>query len=125
MKKNIILLIMLVFVMSCEKDPVPDPDVLPSALSYAVDSLVLELGTGANSVTPTLSGTEPYTFAMSSTPANGGDITIDETGTITAGASLTVGEYVLDVSVENVVGTVSFPDIFQIRVYEPGSRESA
>jgi hypothetical protein len=118
MKKYSIWLIIIVTFYSCVHDPEFSVEELPSNLIYSPDSLSLEVGNKASSVMPTLSGSEPYTFNISSIPNNEGNITIDQNGVINVNDSLALGDYLITVIVINSKGSVSFADIFKVRIYE-------
>ncbi len=88
----------------------------PSDLLYSVDSLSLIVGTSASSVTPSISGTSPFTYSLSSNPNAGSAISIDANGIITASSSLALGSYDISVSVGNSVDTVNFASIYTVIV---------
>lgn len=88
----------------------------PSGLSYSTNSLVLNSGASGTSVTPSISGTSPFTFSLSSSPNAGASITVDNFGVITAKSTLPAGTYTLSLTVANSAGTADFPGIYTITV---------
>ncbi|WP_201981593.1 hypothetical protein [Hymenobacter rubidus] len=89
----------------------------PSGLVYSPNTLSLTQGSGGTSVVPTISGTTPISYALTSSPTAGSNITINaSSGVITVGAGLAVGTYSLTVAATNSVGTVSFPSVYTVTV---------
>ncbi|MDH5609467.1 MAG: hypothetical protein OEY56_08305 [Cyclobacteriaceae bacterium] len=109
---------LLAFFWSCEHDPVIKPLTLPSGLVYTPGTLSVEVGSAAGSAEPTLAGTAPFSFNVSTVPSSGGNITIDEKGIISASGNLALGTYLVTVVVVNEAGSVAFPDVFEIVVHE-------
>ncbi len=114
-----VLLIVLITVSSCTHEALLTPAEPPSNLVYLPDSLAMQAGTAVNSAQPSLAGTGPFTFNVSSMPLSLGNITINEMGIISASSNLATGKYVVTVVVNNVSGSVSFPDVYKVRVYNP------
>lgn len=110
---------MLIIVCCCTHDPLFDPIDPPSDLGYSPDSMAIQRGQSASSSSPILLGSRPFTFNLNTVPANGGAITIDETGIIHVNATAATGKYSATVVVINAAGSVSFPGVYQIRVYDP------
>lgn len=110
---------LLLVICSCTHDPLFDPVEAPSHLSYLPDSLAVQSGQTGNSSTPTLSGSGPFTFNLNTIPGNGGSITVDEEGVIRVSSQAVPGKYSASVVVINGAGSVSFSDIYKIRVYAP------
>lgn len=90
--------------------------VAPSNLSYSINSLVLTEGTTGSSVSPTINGTAPFVFNITSVPNAGGNITIDNSGVITASNTLDTGSFDISVNVGNSVDTVLFTNVYTITV---------
>jgi hypothetical protein len=127
MKKNFVWLFFAVAgiaLLSCVHDPQFNPTELASELVYSTDSLAVQVGTSGSSVQPSLSGTAPFTFNISSTPTSFGNITIDASGVIKASSSLAAGKYVISVIVINSSGSVPFPDIYKVRAFVPATAPS-
>lgn len=110
---------LLLVICSCTHDPLFDPVEVPSNLSYLPDSLAVEAGQAGNSSTPTLSGSGPFTFNLNTNPGHGGSITVDEEGVIRVSSQAAIGKYSASVVVINAAGSVSFSNIYKIRVYAP------
>lgn len=87
----------------------------PSALAYSPNNLTTIEGIVANSATPTISGTAPFTYNVTASPATGG-ITINSQGVINVANVTVKGTYVLNVSAMNSAGTVNFPNIYTVIV---------
>lgn len=126
MKSNSLFFLLSVYLIgsSCTHDPIETPIEPPSGLVYIPDSLAMQAGTTVNSARPSLSGTGPFTFNVSSMPSGLGNITINEMGIISASSNLASGKYVVTVVVNNVSGSVSFPDVYKVRVYNPAQPPS-
>nr|MCU0451729.1 hypothetical protein [Bernardetiaceae bacterium] len=102
----------LLVLVRCSPEEVAVP---PSALVYSVNRVEVTEGARVTSVTPTVQGTEPFTFAATSNPATP-LITIDNRGVITAAETLAPGTYQVSVTVGNSAQQVSFPNVFTILV---------
>jgi hypothetical protein len=86
----------------------------PSDLAYSTNAMTINSGATGTSVTPTLSGTSPFTFSLSSSPDAGPSIAIDNNGVITTKSTLSAGTYTLSVKVTNSAGSVDFPDVYTV-----------
>lgn len=94
-------------------DSAPKP---PSQLNYSTNAITLNANQGGNSVAPTISGTTPISYFITTSPATS-DITVNSsTGVITAAASLPIGTYVVNVTATNAVGSQAFNNVFTITV---------
>jgi hypothetical protein len=95
--------------------------IFPAAnLSYNPNKITVEKGTTVSSVTPTLTGTSPFTFAISSTNTASGQITINSSsGILSASSNTPSGTYLLNISATNPQGTVAFPNAFTFVVEAP------
>ncbi|MEO5603367.1 MAG: hypothetical protein ABIR06_20780, partial [Cyclobacteriaceae bacterium] len=114
-----IFLTVVLVVSSCTHDPVFTAIEPPSELKYLPDSLSVQVGSVANSVQPTLSGTGPFIFNLSTIPSGAGNIAIDEGGIIRVNDQLAAGKYMVSVVVINSSGSVNFPDVYKVRAYDP------
>ncbi len=89
----------------------------PSALAYSPAVMNVKMGETGESAMPTVSGTAPITFTMTSSPDAGADITIDaSTGKVMTTATLAVGTYKVSVTATNSVGSTDFADALEITV---------
>lgn len=118
------MLNVVLVVSSCIHDPVFTPIESPADLKYLPDSLSVQVGSVASSVQPTLSGSRPFTFSLSTIPSSGGNIVIGEDGVITTNDQLASGKYIVSVVVINTSGSVNFPDVYEVRAYDPVSSPS-
>ena len=100
------------------KIQVKDNPVLVSALTYSPNSLSFETGEVKSSSVPTIAGTKPVTFAVSSTPASQ-YITVDNTGKITAGKDISAGTYTLSLTATNAAGAAEFKTVYTITATAP------
>lgn len=116
---QLVFLTVVLVVSSCTHDPVFTAIEAPSDLKYLPDSLSVQVGSVANSVEPTLSGTGPFTFNFSAIPSSAGNISIDEGGIIRVSDQLAAGKYMISVVVINSSGSVNFPDVYKVRAYDP------
>jgi hypothetical protein len=92
----------------------------PSGLSYSTNSLTITQGQSGTSLAPSISGTTPITFSLSSSPSSGGNITISpSTGVISASSSLIAGTYNITVTATNSVDATVFNNVYTITVGTP------
>jgi hypothetical protein len=87
-----------------------------TALTYEPGTLHLMQGNSGSSVVPSITGTSPVTFEITSTPPEAG-ITIDHhTGIISANSSVPPGTYQINTKATNALGPVSFNDVYTISI---------
>lgn len=91
----------------------------PAELVYSTKELNLEIGASGSSVEPTIKGTTPIYYTISSEPSNGGKITIDEKGIIHISGTIAEGTYILTVVANNAAGSVVFKDIYKVTISKP------
>ena len=87
----------------------------PSNLSYAPNSMGLINGNAGTSVVPTIEGSQPITFTITTSPSIT-EITIDNQGVISASGNLANGTYNVNVHATNMAGTVDFANIYTVVV---------
>jgi hypothetical protein len=97
--------------------PVGVINVPPSDLKYTPNSLTITQNTSATSVAPTITGTAPITYSMTSNPATN-NLTINPTtGVISATSTLAVGTYTINITAVNAAAVpVLFNNSFTINV---------
>lgn len=88
----------------------------PSNLVYNPNSLTLNQGDAGNSVTPTISGTTPMSYSLSSSPASSSISINSSTGVITSGPSTPPGTYDISVTAINSVSSVNFTNVYTITI---------
>ncbi len=95
--------------------------ILPAAnLSYNPNKITVEQGTAVASATPTLTGTSPFTFAITSTNTASGQITINaNSGVVSASSTTASGTYILNITATNTQGSVVFQNALTIVVEAP------
>jgi hypothetical protein len=103
---------LLLVLVRCSPEEVILP---PSQLTYTVTRAEVTEGERVTSMVPTVQGTAPFMFALTSNPATP-LITIDNRGVITAAETLAPGTYQVTVTVGNSAQQVSFPNVFTIQV---------
>jgi len=90
--------------------------VKPNNLSYAPNYMNVVAGSTESSVAPGIQGTAPVTYSISSSPLNN-FITIDaNTGIVTSGSGLPIGNYSVTITASNIGGNVQFNNIYSIQV---------
>jgi hypothetical protein len=95
---------------------VKERQVRATNLNYNPNNLELTSGRAASSIAPTLAGSAPLIFSVTSTPA-APQITIDaNTGVLTAGTTTPAGTYRMEVGVTNGAGRVNFPNAYTFTV---------
>ena len=113
---SFVLAILIGGLASCNDDGA-SPDTAPKDLLYSPASLSTDEGTAATSAKPSITSATTPTYSMTSTPDAGGEITIDAaTGILTATANLKAGNYSVNVSATNSVGTTNFTNAFSVEV---------
>jgi len=90
--------------------------VLPSNLTYSTNTLSVAQGETGNSVTPTISGTAPITYSMSSSPAAGFITINNSTGVISVGSGSSQGTYNITVTATNAAGSAPFTNIYTVTI---------
>lgn len=120
--KNIIWVFLLgltsLVFTSCGDDGTTVTATALSELVYTPNMLTADEGVPAESEVPTIKGSTPITFALTTTPDAGADIYINKnTGTISARATKP-GTYMVTVTASNEVGIVEFKDVFTVNVTE-------
>ncbi|MDB5118869.1 MAG: hypothetical protein JWN56_87 [Sphingobacteriales bacterium] len=114
--KSLYYLTFLFLFVCCGKKENGEPSAsLASGLTYNPAQLELQMGVVGSSVKPTVNGTSPIAYSLTTSPASNG-ITIDGQGTIKADATLTAGEYNITVNATNAAGTSTFPAVYKIKV---------
>jgi len=93
--------------------------VAPSALSYTPSTLSITSAQTGTSAQPSVSGTAPLSYSLTTSPATGGKVTIDANGRIVINDPLSAGSYQVSVRVTNAGGSKDFPNVFQITVTAP------
>ncbi|MBC8052631.1 MAG: hypothetical protein H7Y13_06165 [Sphingobacteriaceae bacterium] len=118
--KSLLYFAFFLLIVSCSKseggDPEPAAATLASNLLYNPASLQLQAGTPGTSVKPSISGSTPVTFSVTTSPASNGAVTIDSEGKIKTSASLAAGTYNVSVIATNAAGAVTFTNIYAITV---------
>ncbi len=108
-----------VYMTSCNPDDEePEPSTsAPTELVYTPNSLVLDMGTAGASATPTIKGTAPITYSITTTPDASGEITVDaNSGVISASDMVAVGVYTVTVMATNSAGSKEFADAYTVEV---------
>ncbi len=103
----------LLLVASCQQKN--EPALFASDLTYAQPTLETVEGTAIKSTRPTLTGTTPFTFALTSQPATTA-LRVDADGIISASEKLAPGTYQVSLTVTNPVGTQSFDNALTVLV---------
>lgn len=89
--------------------------VLASGLVYSPASLALQEGTAGSSSKPSISGTLPITYSLTTSPTSSA-ITIGTDGKINSASTLAVGSYTVSVTAANAAGSVKFDNAYTINV---------
>jgi hypothetical protein len=110
----ILLSTMLLF--ACNDDTTTPGNIAPSKLNYDPATLATEEGTSAESSVPTIEGTTPISYTLTTVPDAGSDITINaNTGVITAKGT-TAGIYSTIVTATNEAGSTEFEAPLSVEV---------
>lgn len=112
-----IVLFFALTVLGCKENE-PEPAQAPSDLAYSPSTLTVVQGSTANSAKPSIKGTTPITYTVSSSPTQAG-ITINAEGIIQVANTVPVGTYSLSVTANNAGGNKTFSNIFTVTVNAP------
>ncbi len=93
--------------------------VIPSALSYSPNSLTLSQGATGYSAMPSVSGSNPISYALSSSPANAGISINNSTGVISVSSASATGTFTISVTASNLAGNTIFSGVYSIVVNVP------
>ena len=93
--------------------------VAPAGLAYSPSSISITSTVGGTSSLPSITGTTPLTYSLTTTPDNGGKVGIDASGRIVISESMAEGTYKVNVRVSNAAGSVDFPNVFTITITSP------
>lgn len=115
--KHLIWVFCVLTLISCQKDQA-EPVELPSALAYTPNSLQMMQGTTKSSATPSIKGTAPITYSLTSSPANSG-ITINAQGVIEVANTVTANTYNISVTATNSGGSTKFDNVYTVVVTPP------
>jgi hypothetical protein len=97
--------------------PATPAGVAPSALAYSPNNLVLTQGIGGNSTIPTIKGTSPITYSITTNPSNNGITINNNTGMISVATTVVAGNYIATITANNgVANAVVFQNAFTITV---------
>ena len=103
-------------VTSCEEEAIAPSAIAPSELVYEPNTLSTDVGQPGESELPTIKGTTPITFAITTTPDAGSEITIDKNSGVISTTGATEGSYKVSVAATNEAGDVEFKDAFTVMV---------
>ncbi len=96
-----------------------NPAILPFALNYSSNALTIFQGATASSVVPSISGTTPITYTLSSSPANSAITINSATGVITVATVSSLGTFTNSVTATNAGGNTLFTNNYSITVNVP------
>lgn len=119
--KNIFFIFLLgltsIMFTSCGGDDGTTPSATaPSDLVYEPNSLTTDVGVAGESEAPTIKGTAPITYSITTTPDAGAEITIDKNTGVISITAATAGNYKVSVTATNEAGDVEFKDAFSVDV---------
>ena len=91
---------------------------IPKNLSYNPNNIYIEEGVNFTSVQPTIDGTSPHTFTLQNASSLGTFISVNNTNGVISidGAISNIGEYILNIEVENSEGVSLFENIYTITI---------
>ena len=99
--------------------------ILPGNLNYTPNSIELKFGDSGESVLPTIEGATPYTYSIANDDVVGHFVSINSVnGQLSIDGSMTeVGEYSINIDVQNEVGKTSFESTYLIIVKQLSVQE--
>ncbi|MBM3178614.1 MAG: hypothetical protein FJZ78_11480 [Bacteroidetes bacterium] len=113
---RVVLFLFILHVVSCQEE---ETILLPAGLQYAPNTISLTAGESVSSSLPSLTGTPPFTFTITTSPDAGGAITIGADGIIQVSSQIKAGNYTVNVRVSNKGGNVDFNGIYIVNVKDP------
>jgi hypothetical protein len=122
--KSLTSITFILLFIACGKKEGADPEPQTSLLSnlvYSPATLNLNAGAAGISAKPTISGTMPVTYSLTTSPSSNGAITIDSEGKINAAITLAAGTYKVSVNAINAAGLIKFDDVYTIIVTAPAA----
>ncbi len=102
-------------------DSNPQPEAVvppPKDIVYSPQAIDVFRGESSKSAAPTFTGTKNFTFSLTVSPAAQG-VTIATNGVINIPATLSLGNYTVNVTAQNKLGTEIYNNAFRFRVREP------
>jgi hypothetical protein len=93
----------------------------PSNLVYNPSSISMIEGNSVSSATPTISGSMPITFSLSTTPPTPHITISNSTGVISISNAASAGTYTASVTATNDFGSETFNNIYSILIETPSS----
>lgn len=109
---SLLSIVLIINACSSSKEEVALP---PAELSYTTNQIEIEEGQKASSSAPTLKGTKPFTFSITTNPATQ-QITIDNQGVVSVSENLGVGTYKVSITVSNSASRITFNDALTVNV---------
>lgn len=88
----------------------------PLNLAYVLDTVFVETGNSGNSGIPTIEGTSPISYDISTTPDASGNITVASNGQIQVSSSTSEADYSVNITASNSQGMRVFSDVIVVRV---------
>ena len=119
--KGLTLLIVVGTCMVACNDETTEPTptaTAPTNLKYDPSMLSTDEGVAAESAAPTVDGTTPITYSITTTPDAGTDITIDANTGVISATGATSGTFKVTVTATNEAGSNDFADALTIEVKE-------
>lgn len=116
MKGLAFLLLATTMLYACKDDTTTPASTAPSNLVYSPNSMSTDEGVAAESEAPTVDGTTPITYTLTTSPDAGADITINANSGIISATGATAGTYSVTVTATNDAGSTEFKDVFSVEV---------
>ncbi len=101
---------------ACNDDTTTPSAMAPSSLTYEPNSISTEEGVAVMSEEPSVDGTTPITYTITTSPAAGSDITIDKNSGVISASAATIGTFMVTVTATNEAGSKEFADALTIEV---------
>lgn len=114
--KGSLVLGMALITFACKKNENPSAGSVPTSMVYSVDTVSVTYGTAFTSVLPSIVGTQPVSYTLTTQPDAYGAISINQSGAIVASNNLAIGNYKISVVAKNSVGSTTFGNVFYLQV---------
>jgi len=88
----------------------------PTSLIYATDTLKIKQDTSITSAPPTVTGTHPMHYSITTSPASAFIVINDSTGAIRVDSNATLGTYTVNVTASNSAGSKVFDNAYIVLV---------
>ncbi len=117
-KGLVIVMLAGTLIYACNDETTTPSAMAPSSLKYEPNSIRTEEGVAVVSEAPSVDGTTPITYSITTSPDAGSKITIDKNSGVVSASAAVTGTYKVSVTATNEAGSKEFADALTIEVKE-------